>query len=259
VDDGALPILMYHGLHADEDGAGVFDPVYSVDPSMFSAQLDWLAQHGFRTLRLRDLESGEPRPPRSVIISFDDGDISNAQIALPQLAARDMVGEFFITADFVGQSDRLSSNDLRDLVAAGMGVQSHGYSHAYLEDLNEQDLEAELVQSKAWIEAVTGQPVIALGLPGGRGGERERQAALAAGYRWLLGSEPGHNHALRTGHYLQRLPITRALSLSAFVELVEWHGVRPRALHARYQVLARMKRLVGNSRYERMRGRLLGR
>src|SRR5262252_2331509 len=234
VADSVLPILMYHGLHADADG--VPDPVYSVDPSAFAQQLDWLVEHGFRTLRLRDLDGGTAPPPRSIVITFDDGDISNAQIALPQLAARGMVAEFFVSADFVGRRDRLSSADLRQLVESGMGVQSHGYSHAYLDDLRAQDLEAELVQSKTWIEAAIEQPVIALALPGGRGGERERAAAVAAGYRWLLGSEPGDNHELREGQYLQRLPITRPLSLTAFAELVEWHGVLPRALQARYQV-----------------------
>ena len=257
--DSVLPILMYHGLYADAEGEGVRDPVYSVDPTAFARQLDWLAEHGFRTLRLRDLEgNGEP-PPRSIVITFDDGDISNAQVALPQLAARDMVAEFFVTADFVGRRDRLSPGDLRHLVASGMGVQSHGYSHSYLDDLREQDLEAELVQSKAWIEAVIEQPVNALALPGGRGGERVRAAALAAGYRWLLGSEPGDNHDVRQGQYLQRLAITRGMSLPAFAELVEWHGMLPRAMQARYQVLARMKRLVGNARYERMRALMLGR
>jgi peptidoglycan/xylan/chitin deacetylase (PgdA/CDA1 family) len=250
---------MYHGLHAGTEGAVVPDAVYSVDPSAFAQQLDWLAEHGFRTLRLRDLDVGDEPPPRSVVITFDDGDVSNARIALPELAARNMVAEFFVIADFVGRPDRMSATDLRQLVASGMGVQSHGYSHSYLEDLREQDLEAELVQSKGWIEAVIEQPVIALALPGGRGGERERAAALAAGYRWLLGSEPGDNHGLREGQYLQRLPITRRMSLAAFAELVEWEGVLPRALQARYQVLARMKRLVGNARYERMRALMLGR
>jgi peptidoglycan/xylan/chitin deacetylase (PgdA/CDA1 family) len=258
VADAALPILMYHGLHADAEASGVFDPVYSVEPAQFVQQLDWLAEHGFRTLRLGALDDGEPLP-RSVVITFDDGDITNAQVALPELAARNMVAEFFVTADFIGRPDRLSSAELRRLVEAGMGVQSHGYSHAYLDDLREQDLEAELGQSKTWIEAVIEQPVTALALPGGRGGERERDAAVRAGYRWLLGSEPGHNHALRAGEFLQRLPITRGMPIVAFAELVEWQGVLPLAMQARYHVLARMKQLVGNARYERMRARMLGR
>ena len=47
-----LPILMYHGLHADADARGRFDPVYSVDPGRFARQLDWLQAQGYRAVLL---------------------------------------------------------------------------------------------------------------------------------------------------------------------------------------------------------------
>jgi len=77
----ALPVLMYHGVHDDAPPRGRFDPVYSVTPRAFAVQLDWLREHGYRTVLLRDLDtaSGDKR----VVITFDDGDASNAEVALP--------------------------------------------------------------------------------------------------------------------------------------------------------------------------------
>ena len=256
--NGSLPILMYHGLHAGADAHGLFDPVYSVHPDQFVRQLDWLAGNGYRTTLLHEAQTPGPSTHR-VVITFDDGDLSNAEIALPALIERGMVAEFFVTADFVGKQGRMSAEHLRALAAAGMGVQAHGYTHRYLADLDDADLEFELAESRRRLEAIAGTPVWALALPGGRGGERERIAALRLGYRDLLNSEPGPNRDRVHGDYLQRLAMTRELSLGDFARLVQWRGVLPRALQARYRLLAIAKHLLGNQPYERVRKRLLER
>jgi len=250
-----LPILMYHGLHADPKQRGCFDAVYSVSPRAFEQQLDWLVAEGYRSALLSDIHAGPAE--RSVVITFDDGDISNLEIALPALARRGMVAEFCITTDFIGRRGSLAEDDVRMLAAAGMGVQSHGCTHRYLDDLGASVMEMELLHSKRRLEALLQTPVCALALPGGRGGERERITALGAGYLHVLNSEPGCNAHWRKGQYLQRVAVTRGLALPEFVQLVQWRGLRPPLLRARYRMLARAKRLLGNRRYEWFRERLL--
>lgn len=256
--DASLPVLMYHGLHANALQHGVFDPVYSVEPRQFAHQLDWLAANGFRTLRLRDLDSGSI-PTDGVLITFDDGDVSNAEVALPLLVERGMTAEFFVTSEFVGRPGRLNPADLRLLAAAGMGIQSHGATHRYLADLDDAELDAELDGSKQQLECSVGTRVRAIALPGGRGGERERLAALRLGYVDVLNSEPGCNRRWQPGRYLQRVAVMRSTSLSDFATLVLWRGARPRLLQARYHALRGVKRLFGNRRYEWMRERMLAR
>src|SRR5258708_7668191 len=112
-----LPILMYHGLHADSGQRGCFDAVYSVDPHAFEQQLDWLVAEGWRTMRLRDVDADLPE--RSIVITFDDGDISNFEVALPALARRGMVAEFFINTDFIGRHGSVAEEHVRALASAG--------------------------------------------------------------------------------------------------------------------------------------------
>jgi len=259
VADPALPILMYHGLHSGPEDAGVYDAVYSVEPRDFDAQLDWLADNGYRTLRLRDLDAQQSDSARRAIITFDDGDISNLRAALPALVKRGMVAEIFVTADFVGQPGRLAPQDLRTLADAGMSVQAHGKSHRYLDELSLSEVEQELSESKYRLEAFLDEPVTALALPGGRGGERERLLALGMGYLDVLGSVPGRNRRRSRGHYLQRLAVTRGLALENFAGMVSGRGVLPVAMQARYHILALAKRLLGNQRYEHFRTRMLDR
>lgn len=254
--DDALPVLMYHGLHADADAPGRYEPVYSVTPVAFAAQLDWLCAHGYRSVRLDDAKAGQDK---QVVISFDDGDISNLTVALPLLAERGMTAECFITSDFIGESGMLGMQDVRTLADAGIGIQAHGRSHRFLEDLDDETLFAELRDSKALLETASGRPVTAVAFPGGRGGSRECDAALRLGYCHALGSEPGQNRGRRAHECYERIAITRSMSMGEFAALVRWRGLRPRYAKARFRALRLPKRLLGNDRYQRLRAKLLTR
>ena len=249
-----LPILMYHGLHRNEASRGRFDAVYSVHPDMFARQLDWLLQSRRRSVLLDEASACDGD---RVVISFDDGDVSNVEVALPMQLERGLRAEFFITTDFIGQTGMLAPDEIRRMAASGMGIGSHGRTHAFLQDLDTSDLMAELDDSRCRLQAICGRPIEALALPGGRGGERELIAAQRLGYRHLLGSVPGPNRQPRRDTWLQRLPITRSLSLDDFAALVRWHGLPPRWMQARHAALAIPKRVLGNGGYQRLRERLL--
>ena len=255
-----LPVLMYHGLHAGQHARGRYDSVYSVHPDEFARQLDWLLDSGHHTVRINPTlaqttaTTGTRRP---VLITFDDGDVSNIEVAMPRLLERGMAAEFFITSDFIDQPGMLSSRDVRSLADAGMGIGAHGKSHRFLEDLDQQDLEAELENSRLRLSSITGCRIDALALPGGRGGERERLAALRHGYHHLFSSMPGANPSPADGNWWQRIAITRNTSLERFAELVQWQGLHPRLSQARFIALSWPKRLLGNAGYERLRARWL--
>lgn len=257
-----VPVLMYHGLHATPASRGRFDGVYSVRPDDFAQQLDWLLARGYRTCAdglcadagACDALTAATRP---LAITFDDGDVSNIEVALPLLRERAMVATFFVTSDFVDQPGMLSRADLRALAAAGMRIGAHGRTHAFLEDLDAAALIAELADSRTLLRAITGTAIDAIALPGGRGGERERLAAMTAGFQHLYGSVPGPNRRPRPGQWQQRLAITREMPPAAFAALVEWSGLPPRLARLRFSALRLPKRVLGNDRYARLRGRLL--
>ena len=249
---------MYHGLHETPRSAGRFDPVYSVTPSDFARQLDWLAGNGYAGVDMGGaLDGTASGQPRKVVISFDDGDVTNVTVALPMLRERGMRAEFFVTTGFIDQPGMLSGDDVRALADAGMGIGSHGCSHAFLEDRADDELLVELRDSRARLQSISGVPVSTLAVPGGRGGDREHRVALQQGYRHLFGSVPGVNRQPRAGEWLQRIAVTRDLDLAEFASRVRWRGVRPRLLQVRHQALGVTKRVLGNAGYERLRERLL--
>jgi peptidoglycan/xylan/chitin deacetylase (PgdA/CDA1 family) len=243
-----LPILMYHGVHLPH-GPGLYNARYSVTPEQFTRQLDRLLTEGFRTRLL----TTPGRTVRDIVLTFDDGDESAVEVALPLLAERGMVAEFCIPSDRVGTPGSVSRRAVRELVDAGMGVQSHGRTHRQLSTLSTEELVEELTVSKRDLEDWSGRPVVALSAPGGRAGAREFRAARDAGYSFVLNSVPGPNRGMRPDRYLHRTVITSMTSLEDFTGLALWQGAVRHRLLIRTAALEAPKRLLGDRRYDRLR------
>ena len=253
-----LPVLMYHGIHADACSRGRYDGVYSVTPECFARQLDWLLEYGYTSILPGESLSAQDAPDaRNVLVSFDDGDVSNLEVAVPLLRERGMRAVFFVTSGFIDEPGMLARHDVRVLAEAGMGIGSHGATHLFLEDLSAELLAAELRDSRQRLREASGLEIDAIALPGGRGGAREAAMAQAAGYRHLYGSVPGPNRHVADGRWQQRIAITRGTDMRQFEAMVRWRGWPAHSIRGRYEALRLCKRMLGNDRYQRLRAGML--
>lgn len=252
---GRLVVLMYHGLHL-ANSEPHFDPRYSVLPAEFERQMRLLALRRDHAWLPGMAAACDRDAAPEVMVSFDDGCASDAEIALPCLSALGLRAAFFVTSGFVDRPGRLAGSQLRALARAGMLVGSHGRSHRLLATLDAPALREELQRSRAELEQVLGQAVTTLALPGGRGAAREHAAALEAGYTLVFGSQPGDNRAPRPA-IVQRVPVVRHTSLRGFDQLLAWSGPDVRRICWRHRLLQIPKRLVGDQRYDRLRASLL--
>ena len=128
-------------------------------------------------------------------ITFDDGHISNHELAAPLLAAHGMLAHFFITAGWTGtKPGYMGWAELRALHAAGHTIGAHGWSHTLLTRLNADDLMRELEQSRKTIEDNLGTEVRTMSLPGGRRNPRVLAACEEVGYEHVFTSVPQAAH-----------------------------------------------------------------
>lgn len=123
--------------------------------------------------------------------------------------------------EFRGVDGPMDWPEVRALAEAGIEIGSHSVSHPILAQIGDDaQLERELVDSKAAIEARIGRPVVSLAYPvGGPGAYSERVVGVArrAGYRFGFTYESGvidpqHMDLFR----LRRLAVERYISRDRF-------------------------------------------
>ncbi len=241
--------LMYHALAEDVVPSGQ-DPRYTLGEQRFRKQLKLIARHGGAGCT-RDWLEGQHA--HRVLLTFDDGHASNYCRAFPALVEHGMCADFFVNPANVGKPGYADWADLREMSAAGMSIQSHGYDHVYLTELDARTLRDRLYAARIAIEDHVGTSVTLLAPPGGRMPPSLADVARQCGYLHILSSCPGRIAASGQARILPRLAVTTALEERRFMA---WIASNPLAIlreRIRYDTLSLAKRLLGDSRYERVR------
>jgi peptidoglycan/xylan/chitin deacetylase (PgdA/CDA1 family) len=102
-----------------------------------------------------------------VRVTFDDGNSSDLEIALPHLLKRGLTGQFFVAAGLLGRPGRLDREDVRELVDAGMSIGSHGWAHCDWRRLAPGQEREELVEAHRLLTELAGSPISEVSVPFG--------------------------------------------------------------------------------------------
>lgn len=140
-----VPILCYHRF-------GSPTSKMTISPQTFGAQLEWLAKNGYRVIRLAELQGflqgRQPLPPRSVVITIDDGYESVHRHAFPLLKKYGFPATVFVYTDFIGVGDGLSWPQLQEMQRSGLvDIQSHSKTHRNLVERGAQEGDARYRQA----------------------------------------------------------------------------------------------------------------
>lgn len=241
--------LMYHALSRGGPVAGQ-DPHYTLDASRLRGQLAEIATLGGACSARDWLLDGQRRP---VLLTFDDGHVSNHRLAFPALCEHGMRADFFVNPANVGKPGFATWAELREMSAAGMSIQSHGYDHVYLTELEPRTLRDRLYAARIAIEDEVGAAVTLLAPPGGRMPASLAAYARECGYRHVLSSRPGRFPASAAAFVLPRLSVTAALDARRFRAWIAGSGAAILRERLRYGTLSMAKGLLGDARYERAR------
>jgi peptidoglycan/xylan/chitin deacetylase (PgdA/CDA1 family) len=121
----------------------------------------WVSVQQFE--QVLDAVVGRPE----VRITFDDGNASDLEIALPRLRERGLTAEFFLLAGRLGEPGRVDTAGVRDLVGAGMAIGSHGWAHRDWRRLDERAAQQEIQDARRVLTAIAGRPVSSVAIPFG--------------------------------------------------------------------------------------------
>ena len=248
-EPGRAVALMYHAVSRGGALPGQ-DPHYTLDAATFGIQLDWIDAAGGGCSARDWLRDGERRP---VLLTFDDGHASNYEVAFPALCARGLRAHFFVNPANVGRPGFATWAQLREMDAAGMSIQSHGYDHSYLTDLDPRALRERLHAARLRIEDGVGAVVTLLAPPGGRMPAALAETARECSYRHVLSSRPGTIRATRHAAVLPRLAVTAPLPAARLRAWIAGDAASILRERMRHGMLSAAKQVLGDARYERAR------
>lgn len=175
-------ILTFHGLGTPPPHLQGGELTVWVDRDTYEATLDAVKGRG------------------DVLITFDDGNRSDVEIALPALRERGLSATFFIVAGWLDRPGFVSRDELRELVEAGMTVGSHGLDHVSWRALPDHELESHLGQARSILEDVVGRPVTEASCPFGEYDRRVLRHLRGLGHERVYTSDGG---PARPGAWLQ--------------------------------------------------------
>ena len=211
-------ILMYHAIGADDETASRF----ILPRRRFERQMRALARRR-RVLALDELvalhRTHRLPPPRSVVITFDDGYEDTRILAGPVLARLRLPATLFLVTSLVGggkvwEGDGelagrplASWEDVDELREKGFELGAHTRTHPVLTELPRKKLDAEIAGSRADLAQRLGAPPSAFAYPYGKWNLTTAEAARRAGFSSALTVSAGRNGPATPLHALRRTVI----------------------------------------------------
>jgi peptidoglycan/xylan/chitin deacetylase (PgdA/CDA1 family) len=163
--------LTFHGIGTPTRPLDSGESEYWIDRDSFLAILD------------------EVHHRKDVRLTFDDGNSSDVDIALPALAERSMTGSFFVVAGRLGKPGSLDVDGVRALLAQNMTVGTHGMGHRSWRGLSDHDRQLELVDARQAIAEACGTTIDTAALPFGQYDRRVLAVLRELDYRAVYSSD----------------------------------------------------------------------
>jgi peptidoglycan/xylan/chitin deacetylase (PgdA/CDA1 family) len=170
-----VPILKYHSISSNLFGQS--HPYFQINtqPQVFSKQMRWLKNQGYRGIHLSEMLDGLSTGcdmSKCVVITFDDGYRDFLTEGFSILKQCGFTATIFLVTDRIGRTptrhegaDYLTWRDVRELQAEGIRFGSRTVTHPDLRSLEAEQIEYEIGYSKEVIEQELGEVVDSFSYP----------------------------------------------------------------------------------------------
>ncbi|MBO4779456.1 MAG: polysaccharide deacetylase family protein [Selenomonadaceae bacterium] len=221
VEGSKILVLNYHQV----DNKSSY---LSVPPSDFEAQMKFLVDSGCITITPDELYAGLrgeiELPPKPVLITFDDGYLDNYINAFPILKKYGLHATIFIIPAFTSvYPNYMTWEQLKEMEANGITIESHTMNHTKLEELPDDEIRSELINSKNILEENLGHPVEFLAYPTGTYNLHIAGIAQDIGYKGAFTIKYGIVDRGSNFFALERVPIFHSpTTMKDFYERIAW-------------------------------------
>lgn len=249
--------LTFHGITTKTDLRNPkSDPAsdrYLLDRELFQEMINILSAERVCTVS----EFIEKQDDNWLILTFDDGNISDYKIAFPILKENKIRGTFFVNPSNIDSTGYLTRSHLLEMTEAGMEIGSHGLDHRYLVSINSSEAIRQIRESKERLEEILCKKIFSFAPPGGHFKKWMLPIAGEIGYRVFATMIPGEtkeddNFLILKRNHLQSFHDTIYLS-----KLINGNRIAMGRARLNYQILYSLKMALGLNTYETIKNVLL--
>ena len=244
---GQVRILCYHSVCDLPETKDCMDTL-NVSPTVFDQQMAFLSKNGFNVITMDQFidykYENRKYPPKTVIITFDDGYRNNYINAFPILEKYNLKATFFVVTGDI-DSDKifhwlklgvqslshyrenkqywlpLDRQNILDMSAHDACFGSHTDSHCRLREIDKNKAVNELKISKECLEEILSKPVRCFSYPHGDMSNSVKSLVKAAGYSAAVSIMAGSNTLKSDFFELRRIAISGQDSYAEFKRKVE--------------------------------------
>lgn len=224
-----VPVLMYHYVRVNPDPRDRVGYSLSVTPANFHAEMAYLARNHFHTVSLAQavdsIRTHRPLPPRSIVLTFDDGYADFYTTAIPEMRRYGFTATDYVVPGLIGRPSFMTWSQVVAADHMGFTIAAHTMHHVDLTRMRSTTALWEMSESKRQLEQVLGHRVVEFAYPYGRFNGYLAGQARGMGFESAASTIPGAWHQGGELWFLHRQRVSGNTSLSAFAQLVG--GPRP--------------------------------
>lgn len=150
-----INVIYYHDIVKEEGGGAQHTNI-----DIFKSHMNYIAENGYKTYTFDELEAGADISfqPKSVLITFDDGWLSNYTEIFEFMKEKNIKYNVYLAVGEIGNNpDYLTWGMVSEMHESGMvGFGAHTYSHVSMKNIAEIDTEKEIEKANEKIFAETG-------------------------------------------------------------------------------------------------------
>lgn len=238
VEKGARPtdreiettVLLYHYIEplSSDNAANKLRKDFTTTPEAFEEQLKHLREEGFESIDLyhlyEALKSNMPLPPKTVVITFDDGDISLYTQAFPLMKEYGFTGTIFMVTQFTEENKPgyLTWDQALEMAEAGWRLEPHTKTHPSLKGNSREYQRDQIGGSMEAIKSRIGYTPRFFAYPYGQYDNVSLEVAREVGLWGAVTTSPGDTHKLLSIYELPRMELFSSTTPQTFKKYLEY-------------------------------------
>jgi peptidoglycan/xylan/chitin deacetylase (PgdA/CDA1 family) len=137
---------MYHDVSLDKSEA------LTISVEKLEEQFAYLANKGYKTYHFKELMDLQKLPSKkSIVITFDDGYVSQMELTIPLLEKYNLKATFFVPLSYLGKTDEwftssvaiMTAEQLHSLNPKTVELAFHSYYHKKYDELSEAEIDED--------------------------------------------------------------------------------------------------------------------